>query len=161
MLIKNNQLKFYELDYAIAVIEQPENFVLRYYPGDTDRAILGISEEKSPDSWLKMTYNPTMNWNLAEPLLNKYNVKLEPVSGKYDVDELIYKLNGQNNICATPNKSWQATVNGHIAFGATVLIAAMRAIVMFKNETQTEIPDVLHDPDLYNENDSRRWYGME
>lgn len=161
MLIKNSQLKFYELDYAIAVIERPENFVLRYYPGETERAVIGISEEKSPDSWLKMTYNPTMNFTLAEPLLNKYNVKLEPVSGKSNIDEKIYKLHGKDNIYAASNRSWQATVNGQIAFGATMLIAAMRAIVMFKNDDNTEIPDVLHDPDLYKENDNRRWYGME
>lgn len=161
MLIKTSQLKFYELDYAIAVIEKPENFVLRYYPGDTDRPVLGIKENQSSDSWLKTSYNPTMNFTLAEPLLNKYNVKLEPVSGKYDVDEKIYKFNGKDNIYAPSNRSWQATVNGHIAFGATMLIAAMRAIVMFKNDINTEIPDMLHDPDLYKENDNRRWFGME
>lgn len=158
MKIKVSELSKVALDWAVAQVENPEGFVLRDATHEIGCWVIGIAHDATdPESWLKSSYHPSIDWSIGGPLIESNQVFLDPPHDMHraNYDEKTGKVKG----CWETYESWHATVSARVRTlppkiegfpgrvgrgeGETALIAACRAIVASVFGDEVEIPQEL------------------
>lgn len=126
--VKVAELSGAALDFAVAQVEKPENFVLRDATEEIGCWVIGIAYNAAdPDSWLKSSYCPSTDWSQGGPLIDKHRLEIiESGNGFACVKEWVY----------SEPYEWYPV-------GETHLIAACRAIVTKASGDTVQVPEEL------------------
>lgn len=114
MKIKTSSLKSTALDWAVAMIENPEWF------SSPEWSMAHPSDLAMDDGDY---YAPSINWNQGGRIIEHEGISI------------------RHRIPCAENKEWEASAGRYCFFGPTPLVAAMRCFVANKFGNEVEIPD--------------------
>ena len=131
MKIKTNELSGIALDWAVAKCEGYEC----EFGDEVSGPWLVPQEEYLHDEKPLASFRPSTNWAHGGPIIEREGLC---VGRKHQCDTAYCPINDPTVDC------WARTPNGgHLSYGPTPLIAAMRCFVASRLSEEVEVPDEL------------------
>ena len=102
---------------------------------------VGIAEDKIDRIEETDWYDPTTNWSLGGPLIEKYNISVIAYAGEWRATNGEYVVEEAYEFCPYENNKVCAGYGNE--YGPTPLVAAMRCLVAFKIGNEVRLPPEL------------------